>query len=345
MASVAARRMQGKPAVSGLATRRGALLALGVAALPAAGWTQGDGDAFSGLAGTQLRFAALDLGRSLLTADDEWMAATSEFQRRAVMGRTDAVTRAAFRRWNGEAVRPWSAAQRARWRAALAGLAPAFNALRMPLPDEVWLVASNGQESAGAPYTRGNAVVLPGAATVPGYSDAALMAHELWHVVSRHAPALATRLYAEIGFEPIPPLVFPPAWAAIRIANPDAPDNRHAMRLELNGRMAWVAPVLVASRTALQPGETFFDVADLRLLEVEPDPTGKLSHAVLRDGQPLWHALDGHHDYLRRLGGNSGYVIHPEETMADNVALLVTAAPPRNPALLARLKAVFEAKR
>jgi hypothetical protein len=63
--------------------------------------------------------------------------------------------------------------------------------------------------------------------------------------------------------------------------------------------------VLAASRTRLQPGESFFRVTDLRLLEVAPDFAGSMSRAVLRGGQPVWHAPDGRHDYLRRLGGTA----------------------------------------
>jgi hypothetical protein len=70
-----------------------------------------------------------------------------------------------------------------------------------------------------------------------------------------------------------------------------------------------------------------------------------VSRAVLREGEPVWHALQARHDYLRRLGGNTGYVIHCEEAMADNVALLATAVEPRNPALLARIKAGLLAPR
>ena len=103
----------------------------------------------------------------------------------------------------------------------------------------------------------------------------------------------------------------------------------------------WIAPVLVASRTELQPGETFFTVMDVRLLEVQPGQGGAPSTAVLREGQPVWHPVDGPHDYLKRLGGNTGYVMHPEEALADNMALLVLGARARNPALLERLRAVL----
>lgn len=323
----------------GAPNRRAAIATLAAAAFAPGAWSQDDDGVFTGFTGTRVRFADVAAGRALLEADDEWMRATSEFQRRAVMGSATPVSMSAFRRWNGDAVRPWDAAGRARWLKALQALAPGFASLRIPLPPEVWLVNSNGQESAGAPYTRSHAVVLT--AGGPPAPDAALMAHELWHVASRHAPALATRLYAEIGFEPIPELAFPAAWAGIRIANPDAPGNRHAMKLSVGGRTPWVTPVLVAARTTLRPGETFFSVLEVRLLEVEPDGAAGASHAVLRGGEPAWHAVDGHHDYLRRLGGNTGYVIHCEEAMADNVALLALGAKARNPGLQERLRAAL----
>ena len=319
-------------------------LALGAALAPRS-WAQVPDDTFSGFPNSRMRFAPAETGRALLMADDEWMAATSPFQRRAVMRSATPVTLDAFRHWNGDAARHWTPELQARWRKALENVAPAFAALRIPLPPEVWLVASNGQESADAPYTRANAVVLPEQMKLPGYTDEMLIAHELWHVASRHAPALATRLYAQIGFEPMPELAFPQEWAAARIANPDAPGNQHAMRLTIEGRPVLVTPVLVASRLNLKPGENFFGVMEPRLLEVGPQPDARASRAVLQDGQPVWHPLGGPHDYLRRLGGNTGYVIHYEEAMADNVALLVTGLPARNPALLEKLRAALLAAR
>lgn len=318
--------------------RRRSVLGLLAGSLASVVTAQESSEVFSDFAGTEVRFASVDTGRSLLTARDEWMMATSDFLRRAIMGSAQPVTAEAFTRWNGDAVRPWTDQQRQRWLRALRELAPMFATMRIPLPPVVYLVATNGQESSEAPYTRANAVMLAGAATAPGYSDAMLLAHELWHVAARHAPATASRLYAEIGFRPIPKLRFPAAWEPVRMANPDAPGNDHAMRLRVQGRTPWITPVLVASRTNITPGQSFFEVIETRLLEVTPGLDGAPSTAVMRDGQPVWHALDGAHDYLEQLGGNTGYVIHYEEAMADNVALLVTGGRARNPALLKRIQ-------
>jgi hypothetical protein len=41
------------------------------------------------------------------------------------------------------------------------------------------------------------------------------------------------------------------------------------------------------------------------------------------------------------MGGNTSYMLHPEETMADNIAFLVSGREVPNPALLQRIKAVL----
>ena len=294
------------------------------------------------LGASRVHFASVAEGRAVLGRGDAWTEATSDFQRRATLGVREPVPADRFLSFLAATVLPWPAEQEARWRRALAAIAPRLVELRVPLPDEILLIDTDGRDAAGAPYTRGRAVVLPSAgvpADATAGGDAGLLAHELFHVVSRHDPALATRLYRTIGFEPVPPLQWPAAWLPLRIANPDAPFDRHAMAVEIDGRSTLLMPLLVARRSELAAGETFFSVMDVRLLEVTVD--GATTRPVLRDGEPRWHSPRQVPAYLERLGGNTGYIIHPEETMADNFALLVTRSAARNPALLQRIEAVL----
>ena len=285
---------------------------------------------------TRLRFASEREGREVLGADDDWVAATGEFHRRAMLGVTSPVSREKLRAFAADTVLPWTAALQARWTRAMTTLGPRLSELGVALPPEVLLVNSDGRDSANAPYTRRHAIVLP-AQGVPenGDMESFVLAHELFHVVSRRSPALATRLYALIGFEPCAALEWPEEWLPLRIGNPDAPHDRHLMRTTLNGRALALMPVLVMRRAELQRGESFFDVLDVRLLEVSAGESKTV--AVRRDGQPAWHAPADVPDYLTRLGGNTEYIFHPEETVADNFALLVTRRPVPNPGLLKRL--------
>lgn len=298
---------------------------------------------FTGIRGTVISFASAEQGAQALAADDDWLAATSEFQRQALMGTSEAPSREAMRRWQGGAAQAWTPERELRWTRALQAVAPAFNALRVPLPPRVLLVASDGREQARAPHTRGNAVILPlPAQDAPEGPDAYLMSHELFHVMSRHAPALATRLYATIGFENAPELQWPAVWAQRRIANPDAPHDRHLMQLTLDGRKTSVMPLLMASRTQLAKGETFFNVMEVRLVEVAVGDTQ--TRVVMRGNEPVWYPAEQVPQYVARLGGNTPYIIHPEETLADNFAFLAAGMKVRNPELLRRIEAVFKAR-
>jgi hypothetical protein len=80
-------------------------------------------------------------------------------------------------------------------------------------------------------------------------------------------------------------------------------------------------------------------VLQVRLLAVHPGAAGTSSKPV-RDasGALVWFPAERTADYLRQLGGNTPYIFHTEETMADNVAFLASGRPVRNPALTARIR-------
>src|SRR5205085_11133038 len=99
-----------------------------------------------------------------------------------------------------------------------------------------------------------------------------------------------------------------------------------------------VMPVLVARRLSLEPGQTIFNVLDVRLLAVQAAPDGRSSEPLRRDGQLVWFPAMRTRAYLEQLGGNISYVIHPEETMADNVAFLAVGRAVPNAALLENVR-------
>jgi hypothetical protein len=222
-----------------------------------------------------VRFASVAEGRAVLGADDAWIAATSDFQRAATAGVRLPMSRQAFQDFAAGTVQPWPDARPNAGRRRSDSVMARAAALRVPLPAEILLINTDGRDAANLPYTRGSAIVLPTVALRSAKSQVSapfLIAHELFHLVSRHDPALANRLYTTIGFEPVEPLQWPAAWLPARIANPDAPLDKHAMRLTIDGRDTLVMPLLVARRIELGPNESVFSVMDVRLLEVTAAP-------------------------------------------------------------------------
>lgn len=300
-----------------------------------------DATDYRGFRGSVVRFADVAAGRAALSADDDWIAATSELQRASLMGVKGPATREAFRAFQAQQVLPWPAATRQRMLRAMEQVAPVFNRLGIALPPEVLLVHTNGKESVATPHTRGPAFVYPLRFDQQSFSDGELLAHEFWHIVSRHNPALRTRLYQTIGFVPAAPLEWPAAWLPLRLANQDAPHHEHMMWVTLGDRPVALMPVVVADPAELRSGGTIVTAARTRLLEVIPGSGGQATRAVLRKGQPVWHDPDRTPAYLEKLGGNSDYLVHPEETMADNIMFLVSGRKVPNPRLQAQIEAAL----
>ena len=124
-----------------------------------------------------------------------------------------------------------------------------------------------------AAYTRGSSIVLP--TKVMKYESASLdrlLAHELFHLLSRHDGAVRSRLYAIIGFELCEPIELPPSLAPRRITNPDAPLIDCTIGLTAaNGKAIIGAPVLYSQSKEYDAaaGKSLFQSLVFRLLVVE----------------------------------------------------------------------------
>ncbi len=293
-------------------------------------------------------FAQLEFAQALLSAHDEWVDRTSPFHRDATVGVAGADAAVLKAHMRGTALE-WTAPELQRWQRALDRLVPQLTRHGITLPAQVVLVKTDGRDSANAPYTRGSAVFIPERFFL-NWTDAEFLAHEVFHIASRHNPKLADSVYALFGFEPVEPLEWPAVWQRTAIANPDTPFDRHAVTLDQNGQKTHWMPVLVAGRTTLQPGENFFSVLEVRLLRVEPGQGGQRTRAAFKPGsngqEPIWVPAEESLAYLAALGGNTEYIFHAEETAADNFAFLTSGRKVRNPELTARLaKALAELAR
>jgi hypothetical protein len=169
-----------------------------------------------------------------------------------------------------------------------------------------------------------------------------LLAHEIFHVVSRNKPELKRTLYAAIGFEPCGEVVLPPALAARKMTNPDAPVNEHCIEVQVDGASVWGMPILLSRQERFDPaaGMPFFGYLTLWMLLVERD--GASPRPLLRDGAPVLVPFNRVSGLADKIGRNTGYVIHAEEILASNFELLVQGAPNApSPEVLERIRAVL----
>ena len=292
---------------------------------------------------TQVRFATAAESRQLLGTRDAFVAAMSPYDRSARTGRREAVAEAEFLEFAAGQALDWQPAEIAKLSLAFAKLSELLRPLQLPLPREVLLVKTTGREEAGLPYTRANAIVMP----EPHLNADAgeidrLVTHELFHVISRHAPQRRDALYAIVGFRDCGPLTWPPELEARRITNPDAPENRYCITLQRGGAPLTFYPVQFAQEDSFDPTlpGTYLERMVFRLLAV----MGSGTHWIAgRTGQALVLLdPDSVLEYFSAIGLNTRYIIHPEEILADNFILLVRGERKvRTPRILDELERVL----
>jgi hypothetical protein len=267
---------------------------------------------------------------ALLGRRDGFVAALSPFDRAARLKTERAVSEAEYLRFVAAQTLPFSDDERRRLVAAWAAIDERLKQLdlALPLPPQISIIKTTGREEGQAAYCRGEAIVLP-TAILDGKQLQPTLAHELFHILSSHAPALRTQLYGLVGFHPGGDVQLPESLRPRKITNPDAYRNDYRMSVQIAGKAADVVPVLFASSDHYdsKKGDEFFAYLVFKLLVVD-------SGALL---EPT--AVP---DYAKKLGGNTEYIIHPEEVLADCFQLLVfPPARVASPELLERIKSAL----
>lgn len=289
-----------------------------------------------------ISFASAKEAQGILSARDDFVERMSPFDRAARLKTDRDISESQFLQFTASAALDWKPRERDLVEAAFRAIRPEMVRLSLPLPSRIHVIKTSGAEEGHAAYTRQDAIVLP--ASMLASSDheiQRILAHELFHISSRANPKLAKLLYKSIGFQYCGEIEFPSSLAPRKITNPDAPKNDYCIQLKLGGQNAWAVPILF-SRTPkydLSQGGEFFQYLQLALLLVEA-PVDTIPPRVLRDSRgPRIVALQQVSGFFEQVGENTEYVIHPEEVLADNFALLVLhERNVRSPAVLAKIR-------
>ena len=274
----------------------------------------------------RIHFASLEEGQEILSTRDGFIRRLSPFDRAARLKTDREVSESEFLNFVAGKVIRWDNADRERVEQAFDRIRPALGEFPVSWPESVYFVHTTGEEEGGAAYTRGKAVILPRTRLDQSPEKLArLVAHELFHVLSRHDRDIRDRLYRVIGFERCPEVELPKPLARRRITNPDAPVNAHRIRVRHGGRPFWAVPVLYSRTDRYDPlqGGSFFKYLQFRLLlEAVGDEAATASAPA--DSGPRLVEVEEVSGFFEQIGRNSSYIIHPEEILAVNFALMVT---------------------
>ncbi len=144
--------------------------------------------------------------------------------------------------------------------------------------------------------------------------------HELFHILSRHNSELRRRLYQTISFSPCKnELILPESLRDYKITNPDAPLIDYFIKIAYRGDVYQAVPILYTDRD--YTGNAFFYYLNTGLMAIE-EVDGTHS-PILQNNQPVIISYSYAGDFLRQVGRNTNYTIHPDEILADNFVLFV----------------------
>ena len=205
----------------------------------------------------------------------------------------------------GKSVRDWTDPERGKVGRCFASAVDALGDLAGLLVSTVKFLKCDGGEEPGNAYCRGSDSLVLHERALARIDDrlSRLIAHELFHLVSRNHPGLRECLYGLVGFHRSDELRPRKEIGDSIITNPDAPVIDYYFDALVRGRRARVYPILMADEGSSFDHESltlrFFDPEVERLLRVED--------------------LENFSDAV---GGNTDYIIHPEEIIAENVTKL-----------------------
>ena len=293
---------------------------------------------------TVIQLATVEQATKLLSQRDVFVNALSPFDRQSRLQADDDVDTDRFLAFVSGEARAWTKAERDKLTEIVQLLRENLKPFKLPLPPRILLIKTTGREEGNAAYCRASAIILPRhMVDRPPNSLRILLIHELFHILSRGNPKLREQLYAIVGFHPCNRVSLPKSLRDRKLTNPDGPLADHYIQIDHDGRSVPATPILYAriQRYSSDKGGPFFRFMEFRLLVIEKHE-GKWRPA-LADGDPILVNPRENPSYFRQIGGNTDYIIHPDEILADNFMHLVEGKPNlKTPRIVAEMKQLLE---
>jgi hypothetical protein len=146
-------------------------------------------------------------------------------------------------------------------------------------------------------------------------------------VYSRLNPAKRAKLYQLIGFKTVGlnQLDMPASLAERVLYNPDGVDFAQKIDLTLaDGSKISAIPIIYAKTPGYKPGiEEFFGYLEFNLFKIEPTANNRYKVVVKEDGYSSVLNLESLTDFFKQIRDNTGYIIHPDEVLADNFSFIM----------------------
>lgn len=289
---------------------------------------------------SSLHFLSKEAASKNLAITDEFISRLSKFDMSARMKTDKTVSKKTFLTFLANAPIDWRDSDKSKVIHAFDSIKAKLIELEISLPNKISIILTNGKEEGNAAYTRGDAIIFQRNKLLSDIELQQLMAHELFHIYTRNNPLIKNDLYKTIGFQSVKELDFPSALKDRKITNPDAPLNNYAIEVEHNAEKLWVVPILFSETDTYIPskGREFFYYLKFKLLVLANDK----GISIYNPEKPRILDVSQVKGYFEQIGRNTDYIIHPEEILADNFALMILCKKDiPSPEIVKKITAVF----
>ena len=223
--------------------------------------------------------------------------------------------------FTAEQTRDFTDAEKARIDRSMAAIMETAEARGYALPpmdDILFAKTTMAEECYAGAYTHGTQIYMGEAIFARYLADAdgvrtgfdVLVAHELFHCLTRNHPDFRAAMYGVLGFTVVDSdYEFAPEVRERMIANPDVEHHNSYAAFDIDGKLTDCTVLFTTEKPFEKPGDSFFD--------------GMITGLVPVDDMTTMYTSDAAANFLDVFGENTDYVIDPEETLADNFAFLM----------------------
>lgn len=286
---------------------------------PAAGEVKLDGE-------SSFHFADRNEAAQILGTRDAFVKALGPFDRSVRLKTKGAASAEELLEFMSDQARSFNAQEKERLTTRIESIRAKLKKVdvNVPFPEQIVLVKASQRLEHGLAHCRGSAIILPDTRSALKSSRLEhLLAHELFHILTTAHPELQRELYTVVGFRPCPGVSFLGELKPRKITNPDAFGLNYCAKLEYKDSPVYACPVLLSHTSTYEPSRNpgLMSYANLKFLVVERN--GDSWACRREDGSPMVLDRSEVSGYLDKVGRNTGYIIHPEEVLAENFAFIV----------------------
>jgi hypothetical protein len=290
------------------------------------------------------KFVTVEEGRELIVQDDDYSRSLSKFDLELrVHGAEPTVEN--LNKFTQEQVLDWDENERFLLDSLTKVISESAikQQFKFELPDEIAFIKTTMEENKGAGgYTRLNYIVLSkDVFLMPKSKVKSVIAHELFHVISRYNPDLRTQLYSVIGFTTCNKINITTNLKDFTISNPDAPNMDAYIKLkDKSGEEVKCAMVLYSGKE--YSGGVMFDYMKVGFLKLKENDENRME-LFIENGKEKILQVSEITGFFEQIGSNTQYIIHPEEIIASNFELLFDDNPiVRSKEILSKIKEIIK---